>query len=78
MNWGLISWIAGVMLTLYGIKFVIMAIRTLLSKDTMNAVLDAAGSSVNTANVKFKRYLKKKASSKKSEQKKIKPIITIR
>lgn len=77
MNWGLIAWVAGALLTIYGIKFVFMAIRTLLSKDTMESVLDVAGASVNRANKKFKRYLKKKVDNKKTNAE-IKPIITIR
>lgn len=75
MNWGIVSWVLGVLLTIYAIRFVFMAVRTLLSKDTMETVLDAAGNSINQANKKFKKFLKQKTDKRKQEQK---PVITIR
>ena len=80
MNWGLVAWVAGVLLTIYAIKFVFMAIRTLLSKDTMEDVMDIMGNSISNANKKFKRFLKKKSTQKKM-QKKIeenKPMVIVR
>ena len=47
MNWGLIAWVAGALLTIYAIKFVFMAIKTLFSKDTMQTVSDAMGRSIS-------------------------------
>ena len=80
MNWGLVAWVAGVLLTIYAIKFVFMAIRTLLSKDTMEDVMDVMGNSISNANKKFKRYLKNKSTQKKMQRKleEEKPMIIVR
>ena len=79
MNWGLVASFAGVLLTIYGIKFVFMAIRSLFSKDTMETVMDSMGNSISKANKKFKRYLKQKSAQKKMQQiEEEKPMILIR
>ena len=80
MHWGLVAWVAGVLLTIYGIKFVFMAIRTLLSKDTMESVMDSMGYSISCANKKFKRYLKNKSTQRKMQKKveEEKPMIIVR
>ena len=79
MNWGLVAWVAGVLLTIYAIKFVFMAIKTLLSKDTMETVMDAMGDSITCANKKFKRYLKQKSTQKKMRKlEEEKPMIIVR
>ena len=76
MNWSLIMWVAGTLLTIYAIKFVFMAIKTLFSKDTMQTVSNAMGRSISRTNKKFKRYLKNKVDQRKSEEPK--PVVTIR
>ena len=76
MNWGLIMWVAGALLTIYAIKFVFIAIKTLFSKDTMTVVSDAMGRSISRTNKKFKRYLKEKVDKRKAEEPK--PVVTIR
>ena len=78
MNWGIIGWVLGALLTIYSIKFVFTAVRTLLSKETMETVLDSAGNSIHRANRNFKRYLKKKADNRKMSKQNETPIITIR
>ena len=75
MNWGIVSWVLGVLLTIYGIRFVFMAVKTLLSKEMMEAVIDKAGKSVTRTNKKFKKYLKEKVDKKKTVNK---PMVTIR
>lgn len=77
MNWNIIGWVLGTLLTIYGIKFVFMAVRTLLSKETMETVLDSAGNAIHRTNRNFKRYLKKKADNKKMSKIET-PTITIR
>lgn len=68
MNWGLIGWFAGIVLTFAGLKFVLVAARTLLSKDTMKAGLDAINSKVTTSTKKFEKYLKKKVNARKVQK----------
>ena len=75
MNFGIISWVLGVLLTIYGIKFVFMAVKTLLSKEMMESVIDKAGKSITRTNKKFKRYLKEKVDKKKTVNK---PMVEIR
>ena len=80
MNWGIVAWVAGFLLTIYAIKFVFMAIRTLLSRDTMESVMDAMGDSISCANKKFKRYLKQKSTQRKvkKEIEEEKPMVIVR
>lgn len=76
MNWGLIAWFAGVVLTFAGIKFVWVFLRSILSKETMEDVIDAAGNGISNAGRSFSNYIKKKGEERKS--KKENPIVTIR
>lgn len=68
MNWGLIGWFAGIVLTFTGLKFVLVAARTLFSKDTMKAGLDAINNKVTTSTKKFEKYLKKKVNARKVQK----------
>ena len=77
MNWGLIGWVAGILLTFAGIKFVFVAIKSLVNRDSMEAVLDGIGHSVSNAGKKFGSYVKKKVDKKREEQQQT-PTIIIR
>lgn len=48
MNWQLIAWVGGTALTVYGIKFVLMLIATLFSKDTMKGAINVMGNLLQT------------------------------
>ena len=76
--WGFIQWATGILLGLFVLRFIFIAIKTLLSKDNINAILDSTGNWVAKSNKKFKKYLNKKVSEKKAKQKDIKPVVTIR
>lgn len=76
--WGFIQWASGILLGLFVLRFIFIAIKTLLSKDNINAILDSTGNWVMKTNRKFKKYLNKKVSEKKAKQKDIKPVVTIR
>lgn len=79
MNWQLIAWFAGVMLTLGGLKFVWVFLRTLLSKETMEDGIDALKDSVSGLANKATDKIKEKAERRRQEKKeKAKPIVTIR
>lgn len=81
MNWGLIGWIAGVLLTFAGIKFVFVVIHSLFSKKTMKTAIDAVGTGINESMDRFEEYLQKKVDArkmKKEAEKNAKPVITIR
>lgn len=76
--WGFIQWVSGILLGLFVLRFIFIAIKTLLSKDNINAILDSTGNWVMKSNKKFKRYLNKKVSEKKAKKNDIKPVVTIR
>lgn len=76
--WDFIQWASGILLGLFVLRFIFIAIKTLLSKDNINAILDSTGNWVMKSNKKFKKYLNKKVSEKKAKKNDIKPVITIR
>lgn len=76
--WGFIQWATTILLGLFVLRFIFIAIKTLLSKENINAILDSTGNWVVKSNKKFKKYLNKKVSEKKAKQKDIKPVVTIR
>lgn len=81
MNWGLIGWIAGVLLTFAGIKFVFVVIHSLFSKKTMKTAIDAVGTGINESRDRFEEYLQRKVDARKAKkeaEKNAKPVITIR
>lgn len=78
MNWNLIGWFAGVILTIAGLKFVWVFLRSILSKDTMLDVIDAAGNGISNAGKAFSNYLGKKADERRKKKEANKPIVTIR
>lgn len=82
MNWGLIGWFAGVVLTFAGLKFVWVFLRSILNRDTMEDVIDGAAAGISNAGKRFSNYLKKKEKERKIRKKQMKqenkPIVTIR
>jgi DNA-binding transcriptional regulator GbsR (MarR family) len=86
MNWGLVGWFFGVLLTLAALKFVWTVFRTLFSKETMEDVIDAAGDKIHdlgenmTNSMKkaaAKRRAKKKAEEAKKKKEQDKPLVLI-
>lgn len=65
MNWGLVGWIIGALLTIYAIKFVFLLMKSIFSKETMRNGMEVLGDSVSSATKKFERFLKKKAKERK-------------
>lgn len=82
MNWELIAWFAGVVATLYGLKFVIVLFRTLFSKQTMVRVIDSAGrGAANTADrvtEKLREKVEERRERKQREKEENKPVVIIR
>lgn len=76
--WDFIQWASGILLGLFVLRFIFIAIKTLLSKENINAILDSTGNWVVRSNKKFKKYLNKKVSEKKAKKNDIKPVVTIR
>lgn len=79
MNWGLISSVAGIMLTFAGIKFVFRLVKSFTSKESMDA---AIGVFTNTCNAtadrienSIDRKLKERRAKKEATQQ---PVIRIR
>ena len=85
MNWSLVAWVAGVLLTFAGIKFVWVLFRTLLSKETMEDVVDSIGDSIHNAGERMATAVKKSAQKHRQKKKVVKakkqqepPLISIR
>ena len=83
MNWGLVGWFAGIVLTFVGLKFVIVAAKTLFSKETMQAAINVVGDGASRTTKKFEKYLKNRTKKVKAYQAakrsaENKPIVTIR
>ena len=81
MNWGLILWFAGVVGTIYGLKFVLELFKSLLGKESRESKMETIGESIHSANKRITNNLKKKAAEKKKQkesEKRNSAIVTIR
>lgn len=80
MNWELVKWVVGVLLTFAAIKFVWTAFRSLFNKETMEDVLDTMGDKISDASHTINKKLKKKAMERRVQkaEKKNKPVVIIR
>lgn len=83
MNWGFIGWVLGIILTLYVLKFAIMALRSLFSKESMESLMDIAGNKISRANKNLTKKMKQNVAKRKAEKmaKKIdeeRPMVIIR
>lgn len=70
-----IVWLAGVLATLYGIKFVFLVFKRLGSKNNINSVLDRMEDSMGEAAGKVANGIKNRKARKKEAER---PIVTIR
>ena len=79
MNWGLVAWFAGVMLTFAAIKFVFMLLKNLCSKETMTTVIDGIGASCQEKSKKMSDYLANKVKERREKKSQTQlPVIKIR
>ena len=79
MNWGFIGWVLGILLTLYVLKFAILALRSIFSRDTMESIMSSTGERISEMNAKVTNKIKAKAAQRKAKkQEENKPIIYIR
>ena len=69
MNFGFIGWIVGILLTIYLLKFVILALRSLFSKESMESLMGAAEQKIKDANKWVTATIKKKTAAKKKAEK---------
>lgn len=69
----LVWWFAGVMATIYGIKFVIAVFQRLTGKQQINSLIDKANKGIQTTAQKTAEYIKQKR-----EEKDNRPRVTIR
>lgn len=74
MNWGFIGWVLGIILTVYVLKFAVMALSSLFSKDSMENVMNITGKKISKMNKKLTKKIKDAAAKRKENQ----PIITIK
>lgn len=70
-----ILWLAGVLATLYGIKFVFLVFKRLGSKNNINNILDRMEDNMADAAGKVANGIKNRKKSRKEEER---PIVTIR
>lgn len=79
MNWGLIGWFAGVMLTIGALKFVWAFVSAMTGKDARRRAVNAASERIQEAGENLSDYISKKAAERKQRKKEEeRPIITIR
>lgn len=78
MNWSLIAWVFGTMMTFYGIKFVFRLLHQLFSKDTMDNAIGAIGNSCTQSADNLTNYLTSKIKARRQKKAEEEPIITIR
>lgn len=82
MNWELIAWFAGIVATLYGLKFVMVFFKTLFNKDTMVNAINCVGSGASKKAKKITKNLKRRIAEKherdrvRKEQER--PVVIIR
>lgn len=60
MNWDIVKWIAGVLLTFAGVKFVWVAFRAIFSKDNMTNVLENIGDRCSDAAYEGGEFMRRK------------------
>lgn len=86
MNWDLVKWVAGVLLTFVGIKFVFVLIHTVFSKKTMKSAIEHIGSGAGNAAERFsesisstvEKYRARRAERQEKKQEENRPEIIIR
>lgn len=69
MNWNFIWWFMGIVLTVYAIKFLLSLCKSLLGKEAREDLIDSMGQSINNANKRLTKSLKKKAAERKQQKK---------
>ena len=69
MNWNFIWWFMGIVLTVYAIKFLMSLCKSLLGKEAREDLIDSMGQSINNANKRLTKSLKKKAAERKQQKK---------
>ena len=69
MNWGLVAWVAGALLTFAGIKFVWVIFTSLFSKESMEDMVDAIGDGIHNAGEKVTKSIKKSAQKRRARKK---------
>ena len=68
MNWGIIMWIAGIVATLYGIRFVLDLFKSLFGKESRQRMIASFGDKLNEANETVTEKIKEKAEQRKAER----------
>ena len=82
MNWNLIGWFAGAIVTLYMIKFILMFVRRIFSKDTMTKIIDSTGNAATRTSERITDSLTEKIQQRRERKAKEKeensPVVVIR
>ena len=68
MNWSLILWFAGVLGTIYGLKFVLELFKSLLGKESRESLMDSIGNSISKTNKKITESMKRKSEERKKKK----------
>lgn len=83
MNWQLVGWFAGVMITFGAIKFIWAFFRALTGKEARQKAISAMGNKITDGAEELSDYISKKATERKKRklEKKLeeeRPMIVIR
>ena len=79
MNWQLIGWFAGIMITFGAIKFIWAFFNALTGKEARQKAIGAIGDKISDGAEELSGYIQRKAQERKEKKMEEKrPIITIR
>lgn len=83
MNWGFIGWVAGIVATLYAVRFLMDLFKSLFGKEARGRMINNLGDSISDARENMTEKIRMKAEQRREEkrQKKIEedqPMIIIR
>lgn len=68
MNWELVGWFAGVVATIYGLKFVLVLFKSLFGKQSMTRVIDGASNAAVHASDRMKENLRCKIEERRERK----------
>ena len=68
MNWGFIGWVIGILLTIYLLKFVILALRSLFSKESMENLMGMTEKKIKSVNKAMTKKIKETTAKRKAEK----------
>ena len=68
MNISIVLWFAGIMATIYGLKFVIVLFRSLFNKEAMEDALESIGKKTTNASKVIKSKIEERKQKKQEKE----------